>query len=297
MSSQIPTHYQNTYQKNLELGLQQKTSKLEGCVRTENQSAERDFYDKIGPTEAEDVTERHADTKYANTKHDRRACTIIPATWSDLIDKFDKVQLVTDPTSAYTQNAIAALNRRKDRHILTAAIGTAFTGKEGTTPVAFPSSQIVAVNYVEGGSAANSGMTIGKLRKAREILGLADNDEDEDTYLALTETQITDLLKTTEVTSADYNSVQALVAGKIDTFLGFKFKKVSPKLVVKASTTRKCVAWKKSGIVLAKGLEVQSKVTELATKNYSTQVWACGMFGATRLDEEKVVEIDCLESA
>ncbi|WP_298374436.1 phage capsid protein [Azospirillum sp.] len=296
MSAQIPAHFQNAYQKNLELGLQQKGSRLETCVRTESQTAERDFYDRIGPTEAQDVTQRHGDTKYANTDHIRRACTIIPAVWADLIDKWDKIQLVTDPTSAYTQNAIHALNRRKDRHILTAALGTAYSGKEGTTPVTLPASQLVAVNYVESGGAVNSGMTIGKLRRAAAILGLADNDEDEDTYLALTENQVQDLLKTTEVTSEDFNSVKALVAGKIDTFMGFKFKKLSPGLVAKASTTRKCVAWKKSGIVLAKGMEVQSKVTELPTKNYSVQVWCSGMFGAARLDEQKVVEIDCLEN-
>ena len=38
----------------------------------------------------------------------------------------------------------------------------------------------------------------------------------------MTATQITNLLSATEVKSADYNTVRALVRGEIDTFLGFK---------------------------------------------------------------------------
>lgn len=45
----------------------------------------------------------------------------------------------------------------------------------------------------------------------------------EDRYFIHSATQLEDLLKTTQVTSADYNSVRALVNGEIGSFLGMKF--------------------------------------------------------------------------
>ena len=62
MSYEIPVNFINQFRSNLEIGLQQKGSKLEQCVRTEVQKAEFDFYDKIGATSARKVTERHGDT-------------------------------------------------------------------------------------------------------------------------------------------------------------------------------------------------------------------------------------------
>lgn len=295
--STIPAHYLQTFRKNIELGLQQKTSQLESCVRVETQAAKTDFYHRLGPTEAQDVTARNQDTRYVDQEHIRRAVTLVPSSWADLIDQFDKVELVTDPTSAYTQNAIAALNRRKDRHILTAALGTAYSGEKGTVPVALPAGRRIAVDYVESGAAADSGLTIAKLRRAKALFGLADIDENEPLFMAVTENQIQDLLKTTEVTSDDYNTVKALVNGTVNSFMGITFRRVSHKLVAKTGTVRHLAAWTKSGIVLAKGKDVDTKVDQLPTKNYSTQVYAAGMYGAARLDEDQAVQIDCAETA
>jgi hypothetical protein len=54
-----------------------------------------------------------------------------------------------------------------------------------------------------------------------------DNEVDEnDRFALLAPQQLSDLLAVEEVTSSDYNAVKTLVAGQIDTFLGFKFIKM-----------------------------------------------------------------------
>ena len=87
------------------LNIQQKGTKLANCVRLETQTVERYFYDQIAPTEAQDVTSRHADTPLIQTKFDRRMVTLITSDWGDLIDREDQLKLLADPTSAYALNA------------------------------------------------------------------------------------------------------------------------------------------------------------------------------------------------
>lgn len=296
MSIEIATHYVEGYRANIELLLQQKGSRLRDCVRLESQRSEREFYDRIGPTEALDVTTRHADTPHVDTSHDRRAVTMLPSDWSDFIDRQDQVRLLADPTSAYAMNAIYAMGRKQDRRIIDAAVGTAYAGKEGTTPVAFPAGQTIAVDYVESGGATNSGLTVAKLRRARELLDEAEVDDEEPQYIAVTAKQINDLLRSTEVTSADFNTVKALVTGQVDSFMGFTFRRVSSKLLRKNGSNRSVLAWARSGLLLALGQEPTVRITERPDKRYARQIYVSMDSGAVRMEEKKVVEVLCLES-
>jgi hypothetical protein len=106
--------------------------------------------------------------------------------------------------------------------------------------------------------------------------------------------QITDLLGTTEVTSSDFNTVKALANGEINSFLGFNFV-VSNRLSI-ASSKRKCIAYAMDGIGLGVGKDVTARIDERADKGYATQVYYCASFGATRMEEEKVVEIQAHEA-
>lgn len=298
MSTQITTAFVQSYRANIELLLQQKGSKLEATVRREEQGAEFDFYDRIGQTAAQKRTSRHQDTPLMNTPHDRRRVALEDYEWADLIDQADKIRLITDPAAAYTQNAVFALGRSKDDEIIAAATGTASTGKTGSASTVFLVANVVAVDYVESGSTANSGLTIGKLRKTKELLDAAENEEDEMRTCAVTARQITDLLRTTEVTSGDFNTVRALAEGRIDTYMGFKFKRCQ-RLATDGDSYRRVLAYVQSGLLLAVGVGAKDlivRVTERADKSYSTQVFAAGSFGSVRMEELKIVEIKCDET-
>jgi hypothetical protein len=88
---------------------------------------------------------------------------------------------------------------------------------------------------------------------------------------------------------------KALVQGEINTFMGLRFH-VTTRLA-KSGNIRTCFAWAEDGLKLAVGKDVTSRIDERSDKSYSTQVYYCAQFGATRMEEEKVVQIDCDESA
>jgi hypothetical protein len=294
MSIQITTAFVQQYRANVDHLVQQKGSRLRPLVRTETQNAEFEFYDRIGATSAQEVTGRHQDTPLVNTPHDRRRVALRDFDWGDLIDRPDRIRTLIDPTSPYAQSAAFALGRKMDEIVLDAAFGTVYTGKTGSTTVTFPSSQQIAVDYVESGSAAASGLTIGKLRKAKQILDRNEVDPTERRYIACTAKQITDLLQTTQVTSSDFNTVKALVAGEINTFMGFEF--VRTELVrTNASSNRRVACWAQSGLLLAVGSDITVDIGPRRDKRNATQVYVSATFGATRMEEEKVVEIICAE--
>jgi hypothetical protein len=142
----------------------------------------------------------------------------------------------------------------------------------------------------------SDGLTIAKLLEAKKILDLADVDPSIQRYFLCGPNQISNLLGTTQITSSDFNTVKALAQGQLDSFLGFKFI-VSNRLKFDATNTddRLCYAFTQDAIKLAIGQDVLARIDERADKSYSTQVYYAMSIGATRMEEEKVVEIACDE--
>jgi len=207
--------------------------------------------------------------------------------WADLIDDADKVRMLADPTSVYAQAAAAAMGRSMDDAIISAATGTSLTGSSGGT-----STDMVSGNIIAHGSAD---LSVAKLIQAKKILDNGSVDPSIQRYIAVAPAQVEALLGVTSVTSSDFSNIKALVQGEVDTFLGFKFI-MSTRLAV-ASNIRTCFAWAEDGIKLGVGKDVMAKIDERADKSYSTQVFYCSTFGATRMEEAKVVSVLCDESA
>ena len=296
MSFQVDTALVQAYKSGIEIQFQQKGSRLRETVDVESQNAEYEYYDRIGSTEAVEVTNRHGDTPLISTPHTRRRISTSDWDWADMVDKKDKIRMISDPTSPYQRNAVFALGRRLDRVIIAAATGTAYTGKTGSTAVVFPTATPrIAVDYVESGAAANSNLTIGKLRRARYLFDSNEAVEDgEQLHCIVSASQLQALLRSTEVTSADYNTVRALVKGEINEFMGFNFKRTE--LLTKSGDNRSVLCYPKSGIKVGIADEVNVDVGPRRDKRNSIQVYVCGSFGGVRMWEEKVVEVLCDET-
>jgi hypothetical protein len=286
MSTQITTAFVQQFGSNVELLSQQMGSRLRSAVSEESVTGEKAFFDQIGSTAAQKRTSRHGSTPLMETPHSRRMVTMDEYEWADLIDSADRVRMLADPTSAYAQSAANAMGRSMDDVIIAAATGSASTGKSGSTSTALPAGNIVAHGSAD--------MTIAKLLSAKEILDNADVDPSIKRYIAVAPAQISALLGITSVTSSDFNTVKALAQGQVSSFLGFEFI-TSTRLAV-ASNIRTCFAWAEDGIKLGVGKDIVSKIDERADKSYSTQVYYCAQFGATRMEEDKVVSILCDES-
>lgn len=296
MSFQIDKAFVQTYKSNIEVQFQQMGSRLRPLVRQETQNAEFDFYDRIGPTDAVEILNRHSDTPLVETTHDRRRISLRAYDWADLIDRMDKVKMLADPTSSYTQNAAYALGRKVDSVIIEAAFGTAYTGKTGSSTTTFSNNQTVASDYVESGSATASNLSVAKLRRARFLLDSNEAAMDgEPLYAVVTASQIQSLLSSTQVTSSDFNSIKALVAGEVDTFMGFKF--IRTELLPKSGNIRSALFFAQQGLCLATAQDITVDVGPRRDKRNSVQVYVSASFGASRMWEEKVLKVNCDESA
>ena len=286
MSVQITTAFVNQFSSNIQMLSQQMGSLLRNAVDVETVNGEKAFFDQVGSAAAVLRTTRHADTPLIDTPHSRRMVTMSDYEYADLIDDQDKVRLLVDPTSTYARAAAAAMGRAMDDVIISAALGTSLTGKDGTTSTPFDSNNSIAVGA--------AGLTLAKLLEAKEILDSNDVDPSIPRYIAVSPKQITNLLDDPEVTSADYNTVRALVKGELDTYVGFKFVTTN-RLPLDGSNDRRVFAWAMDGIKLAIGKEPTARIDERADKSYATQVYYCMSVGATRMEEAKVVEIICDE--
>jgi len=297
MSQQITTAFVNQFKSGLEIQFQQNGSKLRSLVRNETQNGEYEYFDRIGKVKARQKTSRHSDVQYDDTPHSRRRNQTSLSYWADLIDKEDRVRMLSDPTNPYAVNGAMAIGREVDLAIVTAARGTAYAGKAGETPVAFDSGNIVAVDYTDAGGGSASNLNVPKLREARfhleKVLAIA---PEEKVTCVITASQRQSLLASTQVTSADYNSVRALVNGEVNTFLGFNFVLLDADILPKTGNNRSVLCFTEAAIVLGTAEDLDVQIERLATKHYSTQVYCAQNFGATRLWEEKVVEILCDET-
>ena len=286
MSTEITTAFVQQFSSNVQLLSQQMGSLLRGSVSEESVTGEKAFFDQVGQAAAVKRTSRHSDTPIVDTPHSRRMVTMDSYEWADLVDDADKVRLLIDPTSAYARTAAAAIGRAMDDAIIAAATGTAKTGKSGSTSTTLPSAQQIAHGSTD--------LTIEKLIEAKQKLDVNSVDPSIPRYIVVSPFQIQRLLNETAVTSSDFNTVKALVRGEVDTFMGFKF--IVSNRLAKSGNNRTCFAFAEDGMKLAVGKDVMARIEERADKSYSTQVYYCATFGATRMEEDKVVEITCDES-
>lgn len=309
MSTQITTAFVQQYKSEVMHLSQQKGGKLKGLVRNESQNGKSAFYDRLGKAEMVEKTTRHGDTPQIDSEHSRRRVTLTDYVWADLIDKEDLRRLLMDPAGHYAQAAVWGAGRQQDRKIIAAANGSAWGGEDGSTEVVMPASQKMhAVS-----AAALSNANVQWLRRIKKKFDANDVDESLQRFGAITSSQVESLLSQTEVTSADYNTVRALVMGDVDTYMGFKF--VRTELLdtqvdaLSADTTsgavgsgssavgsRRCIFWAKDGLLLATADDIETRIEPRPDKNYATQVFVSMGIGATRMEEAKVVIGLCAEA-
>ncbi len=284
MPETITELYVNQYQNTMRMLCQQADSRLEGTtippIKTEGEYL---FWERLGATEAIELTGRHDNTPNIEPDHSSRRSSTTPYVWATLLDRKDAARMLVDPKGPYQQAAKNAMNRRKDRVILAALGGNTFVGRAGAA-LALPARQHVAAGAV--------GMTVGKLLAAKLLLDSSEAPQ-ENRYFVHTAHDLTDLLGTVEVTSADYNTVRALVSGQVDTFLGFKFIQTELIYLENASTTAAWFSYVycKGAIGYGNAQDIQVELTVRDDKNFAWQPYVSMDMGAVRVEDEMVVEI------
>lgn len=291
MPDAITTANVQEYKANVDLLLQQQGSFFRGTMTEDSYIGKAaSVVEQFGPAEAQVRSTRHADTPNMELPQAKRWVFPVDYEWGSLIDHVDKLRMIIDPTSPYVENGAHAMSRSQDDACITAFFATAKTGENGTTSESFNTTDFrVGVNV--GGTA--SGLNVAKLQNALRMLMSAHKGRlMEMPYCAIGPFEHDLLLKEVQVTNADYNGGEPVLKnGTISQFMGFHFV-VTDRLVVSGGN-RLIPVWVPSGMHFGIWDDITAKVSERADKSYSWQVYLASTYGATRLQQGKVVQILC----
>lgn len=291
--------YTTQFSTNLELLLQQIGSKLRTHVREGFHVGKMASpINQIGSIVLKAPAGRFSPKDRTDANFVRRWVFPQEGEIDQLIDSFDELQTIVDPKSQYTQNAANAVGRAWDDALITAATGTAQTGQDaaGLTSETFNTTNF-QVNTTFGASAA-AGLTVAKMIETKRIFRHFHNDLEMDPpCMVIGSKQESDLLNQVQVVSTDYNDKPVLVDGRVRRFLGFDIE-VSERLQqTTVGSTRGVIAFVKSGLYLGMWKDLTNRVS--IRNDLSSEPWDLytqAMFGATRLQPGKVVQILCADT-
>lgn len=293
MSNNDTAYFVNEYSTILQALLQQSESALRPFVMTGTHTGNgAQVVDQYGAVAMQQPTGRNAPIVPLDSTADSRWVFPNDRELPLAINNFDKLRMLIDPQSEYMKNAARAAHRQYDDFIVSAFFGTAYTGVGGATATTFPSANQVSVNL--GGTA--SGLNIDKLLRAKRLLASYHVDPSEEIYCAVSAVQAENMLKQVQFTSGDFNPGKPLMDGKVTRFIGINFVPCE-RLQTDASGYRRVPVWVKSGIHLGMwGGDFKTDISQ--RKDLSSQPWQIYTTltaGATRLEENRVIELPCAE--
>lgn len=288
----ITTHFKNDYRDRVVLGAQQPNSVLESTVEREVATGELTFFDQYDSVSLTKRVTRNQPNTYQETPRKRRALSIEFFEFSELFDWRDEHKLVRamQPDGQLERNVLMAFARKKDETIINAFDANAKTGQTGSTTTPFDTNQDVAIDYEHSGTPVNSNLTISKLRRTLNLL--ESSDVEGPFFLAAHPNQKMALLRSTEVTSADFASVKALVNGEVNSFMGFEFKWTSL-ISQHTSNQRYAFAYSMDAVKFAMDRDIRVEIDEIEDRGHAIQLAVYGNMGAARQFENKIVRINC----
>ena len=159
----------------------------------------------------------------------------------------------------------------------------------------FFSSTSLTVSNDIGGTDTN--MNVAKLREAKKLLD-TNNVPPTDRHMIIHANSLASLLSETSVTSADFNTVRALVAGEINTFLGFTFHVLGDRseggLPIDGSSDRTLYAFHKDAVGYGEGIAARTEINYVAEKT-SFLVNSVFSAGSIAIDDEGIVKLTARE--
>jgi hypothetical protein len=214
---------------------------------------------------------RGNDVVAMNQSRSRVTCTLSDWDAFDYEDIMDIEKINFDDKKIIADTCAKSIGRREDQLVI-----DALEAGIGAT--------------VGDGSAAFSLTLVASAARTLD----ANNVPSEDRTIVYTAKQKEQFLSSTTVTSADYNSVKALVAGDINTFYGFKFITIGSRteggLPRPTGVEQYAFAYNKQAVGLAIGKDMTPMVDWVAEK-LAWQIGAVYSAGAVAIDTTGIVAI------
>ena len=204
----------------------------------------------------------------------------VAAEYSDI---FNQQKVNFDERQELAQVVGNAIGRREDQIIID-ALNAASAGSS------------VAKTVVTSGSAAASNLNVGKILAAKKALD-AKNVPPTDRHFVIHANNLAGLLGDERAISSDFQTVQALVSGSINTMLGFQFHIVGDRDeggLPLATADRTCFAFHRSALGVGVGIAPKTEINYIPEKT-SFLVTAMLSMGSGVIDTDGLVDVTCEE--
>lgn len=237
---------------------------LRGCVKSRlNVVGDKYDFRLMGKGAATQRTGSSADVVPMGISHSLKQATLLDYEAPEYTDIFDAQTVNFDEVVELATTIAGAMGRRDDQSIIDAL---------ATTTTTF----------------VDAAFDLTTLTNASKLLNSVEAPM-EDRYFVCDETKLKELLESTQVGSADYNSVRTLMSGEIDTFMGFKFKIIGSNRA-EGGLGGNAYAFHKDAIGHAVGIDMKTRVDWVPHKAswLSMGMWKAG---SVLIDAEGVVKI------
>ena len=299
MPSTFDYAYVQQYDNVLNLSFQQMDSYLLKTVTLDKMAATTKYFERLGVLSAPMVrSSRIAPVVLEDPTFSRRLLTATSYEKALAVDSIDKMRINLDPTSDLVKDQMAAFHRQIDDTIIAAATGNALTSttvNSSVSSVAFLSANIVPVGYDEPGTgqSGNTGLTVGKVKQARNILYAKEAImPGEELFLIANTPGINQLLRDPQVTNIFYQDAKPLVEGAITSkFLGMTVIR-SERLPIITGNQVGALVYPASALKFSWLEALHGRIDlrpDLQGETY--QLKAMASFAAVRMWEEKVSQI------
>jgi hypothetical protein len=294
------------YKENVQLAIQQKTPKFPDRFTFQPNMSGRQakIIDLFGADEPIINGPRGGDTPHIEPKVEQVWMKPDQLEWGRLIEKEDTIKTHIALQSPYVQNGAASIVRGKDDICAAAFFGPRIVGQDGTTTEAYVADtalNLVPVNYVPSGAAANSGLTFAKIAWGRTLMVTNEVDiESEDLFMAITGHEENDLYNQVQFLNKDYRERTVVddKSKKVLSFMGIEFVRFQRLATVDGSPNiTRAPLWCKSGMHFGEFDALETTIERNPQKKYRLHPYMETWVGATRSEDLKVVEIRCDRTA
>lgn len=266
-----------------------------------------DHHERLGNGIANDVIAPFAATVAQNLNHSRRAVTMQSSDFTVLISDENTLRSMVNPTNGYTQTIVAGMNRRADKHVIDALIGTATTAAvtAGSGVITYGTQAMLGGHQIGAATA----MDLNRIINANELMSKAGVPNDGKRCFLYAPGQLRDILAITQASSSDFTKNQIHDKGTINglSWEGFMWYEIADVIADDNSTVlqrmlsvpsyRQCIAFHPSAVGLSIAKEIKTQLDARPDlQSRPTQVRSSMSMGAVRVWEGGVVEVRALEN-
>jgi hypothetical protein len=270
-------------------------------------SAAIDYHERLGNGIANDVVAPFAQTVLQNLVHSRRSCTLQSSDFTVGISDENTLRSMVNPQNGYTQTILAGMNRRADKHVIDALIGTATTAAvtAGTGVITYSTAAMEATHQIGAATA----MDLARIIAANELLAKSGVPDDGMKTFLYSPGQLRDIMQVTQASSSDFTKNRIHDKGTINgqEWEGFNWVQIADVMDTNGTTVigrmltvpsyRQCIAFHGSAVGLSIGKEIKTQVDPAPwLQSRPTQVRSSMIMAAVRVWEGGVVEVRALEN-